>query len=404
MKADSIRTLSPAAAPQWLAVLVFIDLLFFPRLLFAFGIPLSLIIVIGSISRERFNRRGVICLLVLSASMFASVAFGTISDSNNMPIESLKRVFQLLTILLYAFYRVNLALVSATLVKVLRVFYVYVFCSMLLFFFDPDLYTRLVSNIYPETKEQLENTLLTLRFAYFFSDPNSAGYFICLTLVAYLSLERQRSWTLLCAILAIATVIATQSRGSYIALLFIFFYLFYVSEAPRGAKLRVILFIGLMTWALVIFFSDEISQAYAVFEIRLHEEEAMDAGLGGGRAGKYAYFLQNLNMLPFGSGYHLQRGGLEFRPHSDLIRLNLSYGVLALPVMLYFVFPRRRSQILLFAVFLIPFMINSVIDDYRLFPMYLLLFGLLSQLDVQRVARRRRVSLHDHRSSRRLTL
>lgn len=400
MSIDFHRALPPAPEFRWLAVLVFIDLLFFPRLLFAFGIPLSLVIVMVSIFRERFNWRAVICLLALGTAMFSSVLFGAISGSNSVPIESFKRALQLMTILFYAFYRIDFTVIAPALVKVLRAFYIWVFFAMLLSFFDPFLYQRLFTYIYPETLDQLENTIEVLRFAYFFSDPNSAGYFICFTLVAYLSLERRLSWAFLCWPLATATVMATQSRGAYIALLLIFCYLMYGSDASRTTRIRVIVFIGLLAGALAFFYSEDITQAYAVFAGRFEQED----DIGGGRADKYAYFLQNLNLLPFGPGYHLQRGGAEFLPHSDLIRLNLAYGILALPLMLYFVFPRRRSQVLLFAVFLVPFLINTVIDDYRLFPMYLLIFALLGRLDTPRVATRNQVSLHARQMSRELTL
>lgn len=398
VKDRSTRKFNQAA--RWLAVLVFIDLLFMPRLLFAFGIPMSLLIVIVSIVREPLSRLGVICLFALSTSMFASVTYGTASGSNAVPIESLKRVFQLVTILLYSFYRLDFPMIGPALVKVLRAFYIWVFCAMLLFFFDPVFYAKLATYIYPETLDQLEDNIFVLRFAYFYSDPNSAGFFICITLVAYLSMERKRSWAFLCATLATVTVLATQSRGAYIALLLIFFYLMYGSDAPLGMKLRIIAFIGLLVGALATFYSEDITTAYAVFEGRFDQED----DVGGGRADKYAYFLQNLNVLPFGPGYHLQRGGAEFRPHSDLIRLNLAYGILALPLILYFVLPRRRSQVLLFAVFLVPFLINTVIDDYRLFPMYLLLFALLGQLDTARAATRNQVSLHARQMPRELTL
>jgi hypothetical protein len=133
---------------------------------------------------------------------------------------------------------------------------------------------------------------------------------------------------------------------------------------------------------LAFFYSEEIEMAYSIFDSRFEQEQ----DLGGGRSGKYHYFVENFNFLPIGSGYHLRQNGEEFRPHSDLIRINLSYGVLALPLLLYFVFPRRKSQALLFVVFLVPFLINTVIDDYRLFGMYLLLFGILGRVDSRRPA------------------
>jgi len=366
-----------------LALLVFIDLLFFPRLLFAFGIPFSLLIVLLSIASDRLKLRNILCLLMLGVSMFTSVLFGTLTGENMVPYESIKRVLQLITIIFYALYRVDFNEIRLVMIKLLRVFYLYLFCAMLLFFVAPKLYEQLIVLIYPEALDQLLNNLLNRRFPYVYSDPNSAGYLICFTLVAYFALERQKFWGILCGSMATAAVVATQSRGAYVALLLIFIHLLISSHIRVRTKVAVLVFTGLAVSMVAPIYREKIEQAYTVFESRFEHEE----DLSGGRLDKYAYWLQNLNLLPFGTGYHLQRHGVEFKPHSDLIRLNLSYGVLALPFMLYFVFPRRRSQILLFVVFLIPFLINTVIDDYRLLPVYLLLFMLLSQLQTNGLSR-----------------
>lgn len=359
-----------------LAVLIFIDLLFFPRLLFAFGIPFSLLIVLLSITRVRLKLQDVLCLLILGVSMFTSVLFGTLTGENIVPYESIKRVLQLITILVYALYRVDYSEIKLVMIKLFRVFYLYLFCVMLLFFIAPEIYEQLVVSIYPEALDQLLNNLLNRRFPYVFSDPNSAGYLISFTLVAYFAFERQKFWGILCGSMATIAVVATQSRGAYVALLLIFIHLLLSSHIRVRTKIAVLVFTALAVSAVAPIYRENIEQAYTVFESRFGQEE----DLSGGRLDKYVYWLQNLNLLPFGTGYHLQRDGVEFRPHSDLIRLNLAYGILALPLMLYFVFPRHRSQMLLFVVFLIPFLINTVIDDYRLLPVYLLLFMLLSQL------------------------
>lgn len=362
--------------PTWLPALVFFDLLFMPRMLFAFGIPLSLLFVMLSMHKLRYRGHGVILMLLLASSMFASVAAGIMMGSNIAPSDSFKRALQLITILFYAFYCFDALALRPALVKVLRAFFVYVFCALLLFYFDSDLYEYLFARFYPEAIDELQSNIVNARFAFFFSDPNSTAYYTCFALVGYLSLEQSRRWMFICAVLAAIIVVTTQSRGGYIALLLIYAHLLYTSQASLRTKLRVVLFVAMAAMSLAALYSEEISLAYTVFESRFDQED----DLGGGRAGKYGYFLQNINLLPFGSGYYLLRDGIEFRPHSDLIRLNLAYGLLALPILLFFVFPRRRSQALLFVVFLIPFLINTVVDDYRLLGMYLLLYTLLGQL------------------------
>jgi len=365
-----------------LAIIIFIDLLFLPRLLFAFGIPVSLLIVIGSIFFIRssrsisFNYIGLFVFLSLIVTMSTSVIFGVITFKNIEPVESFKRVLQFATILFYSFYRIDAARLKSALIIVLRVFYVWIFCLMLLSYYNPTVYYSLLTKIYPEAVEYMEWNLASFRFSYFYTDPNSAAYLICFTLAAYVFLERHLRWGLLCGTLATLTVIGTQSRGAYIALLLIFIFIVFRKEVSQRKKNLAILIIAASVFAIATYYSDEVQGAYKIYQMRLEGEDE----LGGGRAGKYLYFLQNLNVLPFGTGYNLLIDGSEFRPHSDLIRLNLSYGAFALPLLLYYVFPRRRSQLLLFLVFLLPFLINTVIDDYRLLPLYLLLFGMLGQL------------------------
>lgn len=366
-----------------LATVIFIDLLFFPRLLFAFGIPVSLLIIIGSIvflnsSRSlTFNHLGLLPFLALLTLMSTSVTLGMLTFKNVDPVESFKRVLQLSTLLFYSFYRIYINKIQSALVFVLRGFYVWVFCLMLLSYSNPILYKRILTQIYPESLDNLEWNLATFRYSYFYTDPNSAAYLICFTLAAYAFLERQLLWGLLCGTLATLTVIGTQSRGAYVTLLIIFMFVVLRKEVSRVKKLLTILMFILSVLAIASYYKYEVQQAYKIYKLRISSEDE----LGGGRAGKYIYFLQNLNVLPFGTGYNLLRDGFEFRPHSDLIRLNLSYGAFALPVLLYFVLPRRKLQLPLFLVFLVPFLINTVIDDYRLLPLYLLLFGLLGQLD-----------------------
>lgn len=372
-----------------LAIMIFIDLLFLPRLLFAFGIPASLLIVIGSIffissSRSTyFNNTGLFVFLALIATMSTSVVIGVITFKNVEPVESFKRVLQLATILFYSLYYINVTRLKSALIILLRIFYLWVFCLMLLSYYNPDVYYGFVAKIYPEAVEYLEWNIATFRFSYFYTDPNSAAYLFSFTLAAYAFLEYQLRWGLISGTLATLTIIGTQSRGAYIALLFIFIFILFRKEASTAKKILITSAIALLVCVVGLYFSEEVQLAYKVYEVRLAGEDE----LGGGRAGKYLYFLQNLNVLPFGTGYNLLRDGEEFRPHSDFIRLNLAYGILALPLLLYYVLPRCRSQLLLFLVFLLPFLINTVIDDYRLLPLYLLLFGLLGQLGSEKTTK-----------------
>jgi hypothetical protein len=365
---------------SWLGIFVIADLLFFPRLTFLASIPFSLFIVIVSISKERLSQKHVMALLFFTLVMFTSVFFGIVSGANILPVESIKRALQLITILFYAFYIINLNEIRVALVKVLRAFYFYVFSFMLIFYLAPEIYENMILLLYPEAADSIGFAFEHFRFPYIFQDSNSAAYLICFTLVVYFALETHKFWGMLCGVMAVAVIVVVQSRGAYIALSLILTNLLLSSNLSIRKKVALMLFIAFAMSALAAVYSNEIELANMVFQDRMTQEEAFGEGLGGGRTGKYLYWLQNYNLLPFGTGYNLQVNGIEFKPHSDLIRLNLSYGVLALPLLLYFVFPRQKSQILLFVVFLLPLLINTVIDDYRLLSVYLLLFTLMGQL------------------------
>lgn len=356
---------------------VLVDLLFFPRLIFLFGVPISLFIILMGLFTQPIPSKRLLVTMLLLVLMLGSVLYGATIGQNLVPEESLKRAIQLFTILLYSFFRIDAENYRLILVKILRCFYFWTFGAMLLFFSHPDIYQQVLGTIYPESLDQLENNLDIFRFAYFFSDPNSAAYLICFTFVGYLFFEHNLKWGIVCSTMAIIITLATQSRGAYIAVTLILLYVSFSLKSTRHKSFLVIVSSCLVMWTLISLYSEEIKQVYSIFEARFDQEE----DLGGGRSSKYMYFLENFNFMPIGSGYHLQKEGAEFRPHSDLIRMNLSYGFLALPLLLYFVLPRRKSQVLLFVIFLVPFLINTVIDDYRLFGIYLLLFGILGQVD-----------------------
>lgn len=358
-----------------LQLFVLIDLLFFPRLVFLFHIPASLLIVVFLIIANRFQLQKLqISLLFLFVSLL-SVFYGATSNYNTFPEDSLKRAFQLFTILLYSFLVIDLEKIILSIVKILRVFFVYVFFMLIIFYGLPEFYFSIISTLYPEALSQASNNIENLRFMYIFSDPNSAAFMLCFCLAAYAMIEKNSKWGFLCFCLGLAAILATQSRGGYLAFIIIISYLIIFAKASLFTKLKICLLGGVVLLIVSSYFSKELAHLYSLFEARFEQEDS----LGGGRLEKYVFFLNNINFLPFGVGYHLQQNGAKFLPHSDLIRLNLAYGLFALPLLLYFIIPRRRSQLLIFSVFLVPFLINTVIDDYRLFGLYLLLFRILGK-------------------------
>ena len=164
-------------------------------------------------------------------------------------------------------------------------------------------------------------------------------------------------------------------------------YLFFVSNISSSRKSALLMILGGSVFFIYLQFSEIVDAAIGMYEYRARAEEASGNGMGGGRIGKYEYFLSNINLLPIGVGYSLLRDGVEFHPHSDLIRINFSYGLPFLLLLGYIGIPRVKKGVLLFLVFSVPFLVNTVIDDYKLLPLYLFISSLLYDLDSKSKAR-----------------
>ena len=169
-------------------------------------------------------------------------------------------------------------------------------------------------------------------------------------------------------------ILSTQSRGSLLSFGAVSL-IFLISRA--NFSFNTIKFLSVIILCiLTIYFSfqDYFLFITDAFEKRSEIEEAMGTGLGGGRDKKYVYLLQNFNFNLYGVGYSLYIEGLEFRPHSDLIRIILSYGILYLLVFIGLFVSVRFKNFVLFFAFLFPFLLNSILDDYRLFGVFVIFF------------------------------
>jgi hypothetical protein len=363
-----------------IGVLLF-DLLFLPRLLPIFGIPASLLIVFAYIYKNGLSRTKLLMIIGLTLIGFISVLNGIFVKDILMYTEDIKRVFQLATTLLFGalLLQVNDRNLWSMLI-ILRIFFVWVFLSSLIFLIAPELYVSINTIMYPEATPTLEENINAYRFNYFFSDPNSAAYFLCFALCLYIKCEENIFALIFTLIITCIVILLTQSRGGYIGFICIFIYLI----MKNGVFKNKLILLGVLIIVLPIIyltFFDFFWDLFKLYELRVATEEALGTGLGGGRFEKYDYFISNINLLPFGVGYSLFRDGFEFRPHSDLIRINFSYGYVWFAAFLFFIIPRRKSSFLLFVVFCIPFLINTVIDDYKLFPLYLIILNLLQSID-----------------------
>jgi hypothetical protein len=309
----------------------------------------------------------------------SSLLYGT-EKNGYLELENLKRITQLSLIMVLVFFNyreVNYLQLQSHLKKVIVLFYVYVVFFFVLMLSKPGLYEVIIAFIYPESESMISENIRNLKYSFHFTDPNSFGYLLvlCFVLICFVNFTRKVIVTLFTATLVL--VIATQSRGALLALLAvvsIYWALFF----DYKVKLYSVVFITLLLVLLFTVSSDYIEFYWGLYEKRRHIEEEMGKGVGGGRLDAWYYFAQNINVNPFfGIGYHLEREGALFRPHSDFIRLQLSYGTLIF-FCFFLLFNRfGKRHLMLWAAFSVPFMINTIIDDYRLFGLFLVLFFIL---------------------------
>lgn len=361
---------------------ILLDLLFFPRLLPVFGIPLSMLVVIKIIITSRMICKNeiysLICIFVFGCLSVINGYF----EKQYYWVDDLKRVFQLSTSVLYGlflFNSINLSLKQINII--LRWYFIWLLLGAIVFGVSEDTYTTFIKAVYPEAELSLDDNLGAGRFSFNFSDPNSLGYLVSFAVFALYFFEKNWRWLVLCIAISNFVILLTQSRGAYIS--FGVGFLGFLFFNNHSAKIRTIVFCVLATLAVAVFLlaGDFYKNIFLAFERRLQLEESLGEGVGSGRMGKYDYFFATLNPFPIGNGYYQIKEGVEFRPHSDLIRVNFSYGIPFLAPLMYFLMPRRNGVVIYFFIMLFPFLVNTLIDDYKLLPFYLISLRILESVN-----------------------
>lgn len=355
-----------------------VDLLFIPRPVSILSVPLSTALILLTLPWLTFNRKKLIIIIFLGVILLFSALLGTTEYQTKSLTEDTKRVVQLISILLYSIFAANCKIDEPAIKIIFRIFFIIIAISVSVFIISPEIYSTFIKSFYPEAQVLIDSNIMFGRFPYIFDDSNAAGYLIAMALATYTHYEKNISWLTLCTTAGMAAIFTTQSRGAYIALT-IFAIASLINGLKNSKKEKIksaILFILLSAAVILLittYLEEQISTILESFENRFEQEDE----IGGGRQGKYSYFFEQINLLPFGVGYNLVKDGVEFRPHSDLIRWNFSYGLLSLPLLLYFIAPKLKNQIPLFLIALIPFLVNTLIDDYRLLANYLIFHHLI---------------------------
>jgi hypothetical protein len=374
---------------DWLSVLfafTVFDLLFFPQLSYPFLIPLSIFFCLLAVCRFRFNLFNTLILLIFFICIAFSVFVGL--SEQKLPgqhSDDFKRMFQFLSFFIYGAFAFNYRIDESRyyqLLYILRFSFIYFFVVGSLFFVDPDLTLTWIGRLYPESTLIHEANLDNFRFSYILTGPNGAAYFFIMCFAAYLHFEVADKWRYFVSFIVVLLVLMTQSRGGILSLSLLFGWFVFFDNRHLPKYFFLVFCVSFFGFVVLLVQSEIFLKLIYMLQAR----SELESQLGGGRLDKYLYWINNFNFFPWGVGYNLTIDGEVFSPHSDLIRLNLSYGIVVTLLFPCLIRPRVKAHFSLLIPFLIGFFINAMIDGHRSFGTFLVFYGLLYNLVIYKRA------------------
>ena len=392
MSAEVLSGMPAARLPQrlvlakWIGYFMLIDLMilpYFQLLIMPFSLPIVLSCLLFAGVKLR-NDKYLALLFFLAFGVFVSLGI-SVFDARlaEYQMENLKRALQLLSTFAYFFYFRWLAREVDLRIQPIAMLFVAWFALLAAaFYLDPAGASETMRLFYGRLVTDEDNITLHLRFPYQFTDPNTAAYFLLVAVAPLMSARRSGlSFTVLTAIVTML-IFFTQSKGALMALALVVLLTLYPPErfmqaifSVRRTLVLVLLAIAgyfAFVWLTDVFDSNTLlKRAYE----RLFESQDQIAS-GGSRFGIWAHFADNFTPLPFGRGFILLIDGTSDRPHSDLVRMIFSYGAIALVAIVVMLFGRLRSFPAVVIPALTAFLINSLIDEQKLFALFLSLLAI----------------------------
>jgi len=386
-----------------IAIIAYIDLLFLPyfqAVIIPYSLPLVLvgIFLMGKVMFPPNTKVAIFCLALL---MVVSLVIGFfLPQSAPYAVENIKRLMQFLTSFLYLVFFFAVARhykIESSLRIISLVFLAYFFVLLAWFFLDPVAVNAMMRQIYGRLVTPADVALIHFRFAYLFKDPNTAGYFLLLAVLPWLILCKNTIFRVAVVFLCVVIAIFIQSRGALLGLILATFlwafpgrwlmFRFYVRDIYGLLKgLSIIFVVGMVMTVLVFrFFGD-----MPIFDMSLDRvTDIASYEHGGLRFEIWREYVTELTLLPMGSGHIFNTEYGEFFPHSDFLRLIYSYGFIAAGIFLWlFIRIGWRYPLILMPAFM-AFGVNSLIDEQKLFGLFLATLGVFLGIQQRDRASRR---------------
>ena len=369
---------------KWIGYFALVDLLIFPYfqvMIIPYSLPL---IVIGFIllgAKLKPDNHLKLYLVILGTVIFSLIISIFWEPYSNYIIKNIKHALQFLTSFFYFFYFINLTKkIQLNIRPILFVFIIWFALLGIMFINDPINTNELISKIYGRLINSEENLLKDFRYCYIFSDPNTGIYFFLVAISPVIMFAEKSSHTIFIFILGAIMVVLSQSSGGAISycLMLIAFLLskkntFSLSIKTIGMCLVSILIIS----GLYLFFMNSANNFLIELAINRLLGDSDRYAEGGGRFYHWAFIYNNFSILPFGRGYTLYHNGQIRPPHSDFVGMIYRYGFVSLVPSLLFFFRTYKITGLLLIPALITFLVNSLLDEQKLFALFLSLLAIV---------------------------
>lgn len=371
------------------AYLILLDILVLPYLQ-VFIMPISLPFVLFYFILNDFKVKNDldfklitgICICVFISNIFSFF------NSNLEPFfkDNVKYALQLMTTFLYFFYFKSLKYIeSKKILFIINFFFFFILFLACYFMYSPFESIEFIKTFYGRTTVLEEDFLMDFRFSYLFSDPNSAAYFTLMSFGFFLHNYKSSFNFLFIFLITLIVVLLTQSSGALSAFI-IMMIVYLVKTFRKSFKFKYVLIIAVFLLSLVFFITkllenkDELMLVESVYDRIFNSSDRIDSG--GGRFHHWKA-LFSMYPLPFGRGYTLFDEGVKKAPHSDFLGLIYRYGFISLILFIAFLYKhfRRNTYILIPALVCIG--INAMLEDQKLFGLFLVLIVINNKLMIQ---------------------
>lgn len=368
-----------------LLLLSLIDLLFFPYfqfVIFPFMLPFVVILCLYNYKKTLIPKFFATPFLLLISFMSLSVINGSFfSFSENLRLENIKRVIQFASSFAYfaMFYKFGQDDVFIKKLKIIcNIFLIYILILTICFALNMDATNSIMLKIYGRLVQSNEITEYNKRFTYLFSDPNTCAYFLLIAIFPWMNKSKKYIYNFISLFLSLIAVICMQSRGAILAIIISLFVILrqITPKYLYNISIKNVAYLSLFFALIAVLWfnhNNMIAERLHLLTSRLHES---NLETGGSRIEIWNSYFDRLNVNFIGFGFNRIIDDSFFYPHSDIVRITFSYGLISLLFFVYIFWFIAKNNLLLFVTALFPLLINTLIDEQKLFCLFLVMAGI----------------------------